>query len=108
MSQKARFRNKWAAFTIVALEDWGCTLRMGVLLLVEAVCTLGPPLLLAWLLARYGHAAEVIHRVVVCLQNQRTQKLCGMLPLLFEKPGLCQRPLMPQTARRRSVESGRP
>jgi hypothetical protein len=70
MSQKARFRSKWAAFTSVALEDWGCTLRMGFLLLVEAVCTLGPPLLLAWLLARYGHAAEVIHRVVVHLLSR--------------------------------------
>jgi hypothetical protein len=67
MSQKARLRGKWAAFTSVALGNWGCTLRMGFLLLVEAVCTLGPPLLLAWLLARYGHAAEVIHRAVVHL-----------------------------------------
>jgi hypothetical protein len=47
MSQKARLRSKWAAFTSVALEYWDCTLRMGFLLLVEAVCTLGPPLLLA-------------------------------------------------------------
>ena len=64
MPRKTRLRGKWAAFASVGLADWGCTLRMGFLLLVEAFCTLGPLLLFAWLLARHGLVAEVIHRVV--------------------------------------------
>jgi hypothetical protein len=47
-----------------ALDDWGRTARLSVILIVMSVCTAGPVILIGWFLAVHGWSPEEVHRVI--------------------------------------------
>jgi hypothetical protein len=56
-------RRKWSVVD-KALDDWGKTARLAVLLLIMAACTFGPLALTAWLLMAHGYSTGEVCRAI--------------------------------------------
>jgi hypothetical protein len=52
------------------MENWGQTIRFCVIMFVMSICTLGAPILAAWIIADHGHSVEALYRSVAHFLQQ--------------------------------------